>query len=63
MERTSGGIAPSRGLLDKRLSMDNFDLIRVAPSAPLKPFVENYWIIVWDLTGKPAYTQTNLPHP
>ncbi len=63
MERTGPDIAPSSGLLSKRVSMEHFDLIRIAPSDVLRPFIENYWIVLWDLTGKPAYSQENLPHP
>jgi len=63
MEYTSDGVAPSSGLLAKRTSMTHFDLTRIAPSEALAPFVENYWVISWDLTDKPAYTQENLPHP
>jgi AraC-like DNA-binding protein len=43
--------------------MAQFELTRIAPSEALAPFVENYWIITWDLTGKPPYEQANLPHP
>ena len=63
MEITSPKVAPARGLLHQKMSMEHFDLIRIAPSDALKPFVENYWIIVWDRGDAPAYTQENLPHP
>lgn len=63
MQSTSPDIAPARGLLHERVSMAHFDLIRIAPSEALKPFIENYWIIIWDLENKPAYIQENLPHP
>ena len=36
---------------------------RLAPSGPLAPFVEYYWIARWDLRGQPSYEQTILPHP
>ena len=37
--------------------------MRVAPSGPLAPFVDYYWIVRWDLRGQPAFEQTILPHP
>ena len=63
MEKTAPNIAPASGLINHRVSMAHFDLIRIGPSDALKPFVENYWIILWDLSGKPDYVQENLPHP
>lgn len=29
----------------------------------LSQFVENYWLVSWDLSDKPDYIQNNLPHP
>jgi AraC-like DNA-binding protein len=26
-------------------------------------YVENYWLVRWDLTGRPAYRQELIPHP
>lgn len=63
METVSCNLAPARGLLNQRMSMEHFDLIRIMPSRALTPFVENYWIILWDLAGKPDYVQENMPHP
>ena len=63
MEQTAPNIDPASGLINQRTSMEHFDLIRVAPSQALEPFVENYWIILWDLSSKPDYVQANLPHP
>ncbi|WP_332701098.1 helix-turn-helix transcriptional regulator [Devosia sp.] len=54
---------PARGLLQQKRSFENFELTRFEPSADLMPFVEHYWMILWDLTGKPAYVQQNLSHP
>ena len=56
-------LKPARGLIHRKISLAHFDLHRVAPSPALTSFIENYWLITWDLTGKPAYAQENLPHP
>ena len=63
-EKTTQAELPKvRGLLNQRISLAHFDLIRILPCKKLVPFIENYWVIVWDLTGKPDYLQENLPHP
>ncbi len=54
---------PARGLLHQKLSFEHFELTQFDPSEALSPFVETYWMILWDLSGRPAYTQKNLPHP
>lgn len=51
------------GLIQKSISLEHFDLTLLSPSKDLEAFVENYWVITWDLTGKQPYTQENLPHP
>ena len=52
-----------RGVLRPGLAASRFGLTRSAPSGPLAPFVEYYWIVRWDLRGQPPYEQTILPHP
>ena len=52
-----------RGVLRPSLAADRFGLVRLAPSVPLAPFVEYYWIVRWDLRGQPSHEQTILPHP
>jgi AraC-like DNA-binding protein len=54
---------PARGLLHKRRSFEHFELTLIEPSAALARHVEHHWLILWDLTGKPAYEQQNLSHP
>ena len=54
---------PPRGLLHQKRSFEHFELTRFEPSPDLAPYVENYWLILWDLRGKPAYVQENLSHP
>lgn len=53
---------PPKGLIQPQISTQYFDLERRPPSNELRPWVEYYWVIRWDLTGQPAYTQSNLPH-
>jgi AraC-like DNA-binding protein len=52
-----------RGVLRPDLAAGRFGLVRLAPSGPLAPFVEYYWIVRWDLRGQPPHEQTILPHP
>ncbi|MGH3205897.1 MAG: DUF6597 domain-containing transcriptional factor [Streptosporangiaceae bacterium] len=59
----SASVAMGRGVLRPGLAADRFGLARMAPSGPLAPFVDYYWIVRWDLRGQPPYEQTILPHP
>ena len=52
-----------RGVLRPDVAADRFGLNRYAPSDPLAPFVDFYWIVRWDLRGQPPHDQTILPHP
>jgi AraC-like DNA-binding protein len=51
------------GVLRARAGEHSFRLSRHEPSEDLAPFVERYWIVRWDLRGKPPYPQETLPHP
>jgi len=57
------GLKKIKGLISQKVSLEHFDLTRLQPSMALAEFVENYWIISWDLTNKAPYVQENLPHP
>lgn len=52
---------PARGLLHRAESFKNFELLRLAASEDLEPFIEHFWLVIWDLDA--PYTQENLPHP
>jgi len=52
-----------RGVLRPDLAAGRFELVRSAPSVPLAPFVDYYWIVRWDLRGRLPHEQTILPHP
>jgi AraC-like DNA-binding protein len=50
-------------VLDLAHAEQNFTLRRYYPSQKLAPFVEHFWIIHWDLRGRPDYIAEVLPHP
>src|SRR6201995_2547245 len=52
-----------RGVLRPDLAAAHLRLDRHKPSDALAPFVDYYWIVRWDLRGRPPYDQTVLPHP
>ena len=54
---------PHRGVLDLVHAEQNFALRRYYPSPQLARFIEHFWIIHWDLRGRPDYTAEVLPHP
>jgi AraC-like DNA-binding protein len=51
------------GILHARAAHDHFRYAQPTPAAGLTPFVEHYWIVRWDLTGRDPYTQWVLPYP
>ena len=52
-----------RGLLYPRPDARHFDHARVLPSEDLRPWVEHFWAVRWDLRAQPPYLQQNLSHP
>jgi AraC-like DNA-binding protein len=56
--------ATLRGVLRPAETARQADLRRDAPvSEGLRPFVERYWSVRWDLTGKPPFRSEVLSHP
>lgn len=53
----------TRGILNPAMVGQKFRLSRHPPSADLRPFVERYWIVAWDLRGEEPHTQETLPYP
>ena len=51
------------GVLHQTHSAENFQLRRYQPEPALAPLVEQFWLVDWDLRGKPTHTQQNLPDP
>ena len=54
---------PSHGILNPRGGEAHFSLARSAPAADLRPFVERYWTVRWDLRGRAPHEQETLPWP
>jgi AraC-like DNA-binding protein len=56
--------ATLRGILRPAETAARADLRRDAPvSEALRPFVERYWSVRWDLTGRPPFRSEVLSHP
>lgn len=53
----------TRGILHATAGKEKFTLSRFEPSIKLKPFVEHYWIIRYDLQSEAPYTQKVLSYP
>lgn len=52
-----------RGILKAETARQKFALRRFEPSADLRPCIEHYWTVRWNLTGQPPYAQTILSFP
>jgi AraC-like DNA-binding protein len=56
--------ASTRGLLRPAETAQTAHLTREHPVSPeLHPFVERYWSVRWDLTGRPPFRSEVLSHP
>ncbi|GAB3495093.1 helix-turn-helix domain-containing protein [Amycolatopsis cihanbeyliensis] len=51
-----------RGVLREQRAGETFELSRHEPGTALHPFVQYYWIVRWDLRGRPPYRQRVLPN-
>jgi AraC-like DNA-binding protein len=51
-----------RGLIEKHISRQYFDLFLITPQPALQDIVANYWLVEWDLAKGISYKQSNLPH-
>ncbi|WP_308633162.1 helix-turn-helix domain-containing protein [Massilia sp. R2A-15] len=52
-----------RGVVNPASARKTFRLERYTPGVEFAPFLDQYWIVEWDLGAQPAYTQRTLPHP
>lgn len=60
----SGPRTDTRGIVDAAGLFARVHFRRVAPGAAvLRPYVEQYWLIDWDLTESEPYASHIVPHP
>ncbi|MFJ7249593.1 DUF6597 domain-containing transcriptional factor [Kitasatospora sp. NPDC098652] len=52
-----------RGVLHPARAAELISVERVAPAPAVARFVEFYWVVRWDLAGRPPYEQKVLAHP
>lgn len=53
----------TRGILEPDAGQATFELTRRAPSLDLAHALDRHWSVVWDLRGRPPFTQEILNHP
>ncbi|GAA1826178.1 AraC family transcriptional regulator [Actinomadura chokoriensis] len=53
----------TRGILRAREALERFRVERIAPPPALAPFVDNFWVLRWDLRGKAPHRQQVLTRP
>jgi AraC-like DNA-binding protein len=52
-----------KGLVDPRAAAQRLRLATYPPSFALAPFIDYFWVVEWDMRGRPAETQRVLPYP
>lgn len=60
---TRSKLGNTRGILSPKAGAEKFHLSRALPSANLCSFIEQYWVVHWDLRGQKPYTSETLPFP
>lgn len=53
----------TRGILNPTAGARQFVLERLAASSDLSEWIENHWVVRWDLRGEMPFVQETLPHP
>lgn len=53
----------ARGIVAPDAGMQRFRLDRFPPSADVGRLVDRYWVVTWDLRGRPPHTQHVFAHP
>jgi AraC-like DNA-binding protein len=56
-------VGKARGLLRHPPAPGAFHHARLAPPAALAEVVQHFWIVRWDLQGRPPQVRETLPHP
>jgi AraC-like DNA-binding protein len=51
------------GVLNARTARERFQVTRTSPPPELAPYVEFFWVLVWDLRGREAHRQRVLTRP
>ena len=59
----STGTASTAGILRPEEFARHVELRRLPPAPDLAPWVENHWVLRWDLPAGTAYPSQVLPHP
>ncbi len=59
----TGATASTAGILRPEEFARHVDLQRRAPAPDLAPWVENHWVLRWDLPAGATYPSQVLPHP
>lgn len=52
-----------KGVVDPAAARRTFRLERYRPEGVFAAFLDHYWLVEWDLTGRPPYVQRTLPYP
>jgi AraC-like DNA-binding protein len=55
--------AMGAGVLRPEAAATQFGLARHEPPADLAPLIDFFWVVRWDLRGRPPHEQRILPHP
>lgn len=63
MSPVSKAIESVVGVLRHKQSNQHYKLNRQVPNPKFDDFIEQYWMVEWDLVGKPAHIQQNIPAP
>ena len=53
----------AKGVVAPVLAGKMFRLNRYLPEPPFDSAIEHYWVVQWDLQGKPPFVQRTLPYP
>lgn len=53
----------TRGIVHAAVGRQKFSLARFEPGAQLKPFVDHYWVVRYNLSPRTSHTQTVLSYP
>lgn len=55
--------APVKAVVAPALASRTFRMARYLPGPALAPFLDHYWVVEWDLAGRPPFVQRTLPYP